>query len=154
MIGVNLRSVFLGLRAAMRQMAEQGGGGAIVTTSSLAGLHGAGAIVPYIAAKHGVVGLTKAAAMDGARIGVRVNSIAPGMVETGLMRPSRRRSAAARRCSPPFLWKVPLRRFGEPEEVAGLVVYLLSDDASYVSGQTIAIDGGVTADNPGSPSRP
>ena len=77
-IEVNLRSVFLGLRAALRQMAEQGGGGAIVTTSSLAGLHGAGAIIPYIAAKHGVVGLTRAAAVDGARIGVRVNSVAPG----------------------------------------------------------------------------
>ena len=153
-IGVNLRSVFLGLRAAMRQIAEQGGGGAIVTTSSLAGIHGGAAAVPYIAAKHGVVGLTKAAAMDGASIGVRVNSIAPGLVETGLMRPFKEALGGSEELLDSFLWKIPLRRFGQPEEVAGLVVYLLSDDASYVSGQTIAIDGGVTADNPGNPGRP
>jgi NAD(P)-dependent dehydrogenase (short-subunit alcohol dehydrogenase family) len=152
-IQVNLRSVFLGLRAALRQMAEQGGGGAIVTTSSLAGLHGGGAIVPYIAAKHGVVGLTKAAAVDGARIGVRVNSIAPGIIETGLMRNFEDAIGGNQELLAAFRAKVPLGRFGDPAEVAGLVTYLLSDDASYVSGQTIPIDGGVTADNPGSPAR-
>jgi NAD(P)-dependent dehydrogenase (short-subunit alcohol dehydrogenase family) len=153
-LAVNLRSVFLGLRAAMRQMAEQGGGGAIVTTSSLAGLHGGAAAVPYIAAKHGVVGLTKAAAMDGARIGVRVNSVAPGLVETGLMRPFKEALGGSQELLDSFLWKIPLRRFGQPEDVAGLVTYLLSDDAAYVTGQTIAIDGGATADNPGNPGRP
>ena len=83
-MAVNLRSVFVGLRDALRRFAEQGGGGAVVTTSSLLGLGGSEIAIPYIAAKHGVVGLTRAAALHGARIGVRVNSIAPGGFETGL----------------------------------------------------------------------
>jgi NAD(P)-dependent dehydrogenase (short-subunit alcohol dehydrogenase family) len=153
-IAVNLRSVFLGLRAALRQMEAQGSGGAVVTTSSLAGLHGGARAVPYIAAKHGVVGLTQAAAMDGAEIGVRVNSIAPGLVETGLMRPFREALGNNEEALRSFLGKIPLRRFGDPSDVAGLVTYLLSDDAAYVTGQTIPIDGGVTADNPGNPGRP
>jgi NAD(P)-dependent dehydrogenase (short-subunit alcohol dehydrogenase family) len=153
-IDVNLRSVFFGLRAALRQMAEQGGGGAIVTTSSLAGIYGGSVAIPYITAKHGVVGLTKAAALEGASFGVRANSIAPSIIVTGLMRNFQDAVGDSEEVMDAFRSMVPLRRFGEPAEVAGLVTYLLSDDASYVSGQTITIDGGTSADNPGSPPRP
>jgi NAD(P)-dependent dehydrogenase (short-subunit alcohol dehydrogenase family) len=153
-IEVNLRSVFLGLRAALRQVEKQGSGGAIVTTSSLAGVFAGSVAIPYIAAKHGVVGLTMAAALDGAPIGVRANSIAPSIIVTGLMKNLQDAVGGSEEVMDSFRAMVPLRRFGEPAEVAGLVTYLLSDDASYVSGQTITIDGGTSADNPGSPPRP
>jgi NAD(P)-dependent dehydrogenase (short-subunit alcohol dehydrogenase family) len=153
-IEVNLRSVFLGLRAALRQVERQGSGGAIVTTSSLSGIYAGPVAIPYIAAKHGVIGLTMAAALDGASIGVRANSIAPSIIVTGLMKNLQDAVGGSEEVMDAFRAMVPLRRFGEPFEVAGLVTYLLSDDASYVSGQTITIDGGTSADNPGSPPRP
>lgn len=153
-IEVNLRSVFLGLRAALRQVERQGNGGAIVTTSSLSGIYAGPVAIPYIAAKHGVIGLTMAAALDGAPIGVRANAIAPSIIVTGLMKNLQDAVGGSEEVMDAFRAMVPLRRFGEPSEVAGLVTYLLSDDASYVSGQTITIDGGTSADNPGSPPRP
>jgi NAD(P)-dependent dehydrogenase (short-subunit alcohol dehydrogenase family) len=152
-ISVNLRSVFIGLREALRQMQKQGGGGAIVTTSSLAGLRAGEALIPYIAAKHGVVGLTKAAAVAGGPFGVRANAICPGIIETGLMVPFREAVGNDEEIMEGFRALIPLKRFGDASEAGGLVAYLLSDDASYVTGQAIAIDGGVISGNPGSPVR-
>jgi NAD(P)-dependent dehydrogenase (short-subunit alcohol dehydrogenase family) len=146
-IAVNLRSVFLGLREALRQMREQGDGGAIVTTSSLAGLRGGDQLISYTAAKHGVIGLTKSAAMSGAKFGVRANVICPGIIETGLMKPMREAAGNDESVLDTFRAAIPLGRFGDPSEAAGLVTYLLSDDASYVTGQAIAIDGGVISGN-------
>jgi NAD(P)-dependent dehydrogenase (short-subunit alcohol dehydrogenase family) len=153
-IAVNLRSVFLGLRAALLQFEAQGKGGAIVTTSSLAGIHGSDRLVPYGAAKHAIVGLTKTAANDGAKIGVRVNCIAPGLIETGLMRDFEENVGLTPVVRTGFEENTPLGRFGDPDEVGALVAYLLSDDASYLTGIVIPIDGGVSAKAPTRPAFP
>lgn len=147
-IAVNLRSVFLGIRSALRQLRAQERGGAIVATSSLAGLRGNQMIVPYVAAKHGVIGLVKTAALSGGPLGIRVNAICPGMIETGFMRPFREAVGADEELLAAFRDAVPVKRFGDASEVAGLVAYLLSDDASYVNGLAVPIDGGVMASNP------
>jgi NAD(P)-dependent dehydrogenase (short-subunit alcohol dehydrogenase family) len=152
-IAVNLRSVFLGLRDGLRQLAKQGTGGAIVTTSSLAGLMGGDALAPYIAAKHGVVGLTKAAAVAGAPLGVRVNTIAPGVIVTGLMKNLEEHLGTSDEARSQLVANIPLGRFGSKEEAGDLVAYLLSDEASYVSGAVITIDGAVAANNPLTPPR-
>jgi NAD(P)-dependent dehydrogenase (short-subunit alcohol dehydrogenase family) len=148
-IAVNLRSVFLGLRAGLREFERAGHGGAIVVTSSLAGLHGGDSLVPYTAAKHGVIGLVKNASSYGARIGVRVNAIAPGIIVTGLM--DELQSQLGDRADAALgalRTAIPLGRFGTPEEAAALVAFLLSDEASYLTGTVIPIDGGVLAANP------
>ncbi len=147
-IAVNLRSVFFGLRSALRQMEEQGEGGAIVTTSSLAGLSGGETIIPYIAAKHGVIGLTKAAAVYGARIGVRVNTIAPGLIEIGLTKDLEDAIGQGRKAIDALAASLSMSRFGSPAEAGALVTYLLSEDASYVTGIVIPIDGGLSAGAP------
>ncbi len=135
-LGVNLTGVFLCMKHEIPAMSA---GGAIVNTASIAGriaLPRAGA---YVAAKHGVIGLTKVAALDHAQDGIRVNAICPGYVETPLARRGieRRRDA--------ILARVPLGRLGTVEEIAAMVVFLCSDRASFVTGEAIAVDGGHTA---------
>jgi NAD(P)-dependent dehydrogenase (short-subunit alcohol dehydrogenase family) len=152
-IDVNLRGVFLGLRAAFRQYARQAdaGGGAIVITASIGSLRGASDLIPYHASKHGVLGLMRCAAVHGADRGVRVNAVAPGIVITGLFSDSgdgaggmsdwERRAQIA-----------PQRRPGTATEIADLVAFLLSDQAGFLTGEIISIDGGATAMNPARPS--
>jgi len=118
-------------------------GGAIVNVSSVSGVAGYPMVAAYVASKHAVIGLTRTAALEGATRGIRVNAICPGPIEGRLM------SAAAAGMSfaageDPFLRGVPLARYGKPDEVAETVAFLLSPAAGYISGATIAIDGGLT----------
>jgi NAD(P)-dependent dehydrogenase (short-subunit alcohol dehydrogenase family) len=148
-IAVNLRSVFLGLRAALRDFERAAHGGAIVATTSLAGLHGGETLVPYTAAKHGVIGLVRTASAYGARIGVRVNAIAPGIFATGLMDELEERlGEGADEALGALRTAIPLGRFGAPDEAAALVEFLLGEGSSYLTGTVIPIDGGVMAGNP------
>jgi len=138
-LDVNLRGVFLAMKYEIPAMLASGGG-AIVNTSSTAGLAGAAAgISPYVSAKHGLQGLTKIAALDYAEHGVRVNAVAPGPILTDLLasigEEGRRRATQA----------VPMRRLGRPEEVAAAAVWLCSEEAAFVTGATLAIDGGKLA---------
>jgi NAD(P)-dependent dehydrogenase (short-subunit alcohol dehydrogenase family) len=136
-LDVNLVGVFLCLRAELPRLAA---GGAIVNMSSSAGLSGAPGMSAYSAAKHGVIGLTRTAALDYGPKGVRVNAIAPGpiLTEGGI-------GAAPAEIRQEVAQALPLRRLGTPAEVAELAAWLLSDVASFVNGATISIDGGKLA---------
>jgi NAD(P)-dependent dehydrogenase (short-subunit alcohol dehydrogenase family) len=146
-LAVNLRGVFLGLRAAFRRYAIQGGGGAIVTTASIARLRGAADLFPYHASKHGVVGLTLGAAVYGGPLGIRVNGVAPGIVPTGLLsQPSGETPGVAGLEQRALI--APLRRAGTADEIAAVVAFLLSDEAAFVTGEIVSADGGASALNP------
>jgi NAD(P)-dependent dehydrogenase (short-subunit alcohol dehydrogenase family) len=132
-IDVNLTGVFLCMQPELRHMVEQGGG-AIVNTSSGAGVVAAPGQPQYTAAKHGVLGLTKQAAQEYARAGIRVNAILPGMTDTPMRREYLEEHAAMTRM-------LPFGRLATPEEVAGAAVWLCSDAAAYVSGASLVVDG-------------
>jgi NAD(P)-dependent dehydrogenase (short-subunit alcohol dehydrogenase family) len=137
-VDVNLKGVFLGLRAEIPAMIEDGGG-AIVNTSSIAGVVGFQGVSPYVASKHGVIGLTKTAALEYARDGVRVNAISPGVIETPMVE---RASTANPEMIEGVSEATPMGRIGEPEEIGDAAVWLCSADASFVTGETLVIDGG------------
>ena len=140
MIAVNLKGVWLCMRAEIRQMLNQAqmgrGGGAIVNTGSIAGLIGLPASSAYVAAKHGVLGLTKTAALEYAEGNIRVNAVCPGFIKTRMTEDTMRRRGET------ILAQIPARRMGEPEEIAEMVVWLCSDRASYVTGACYNVDGG------------
>jgi NAD(P)-dependent dehydrogenase (short-subunit alcohol dehydrogenase family) len=135
MIEVNLKGVWLCMRHELTQMAAQGGG-AIVNTASIAGLAGLPTSSAYVAAKHGVIGLTKTAALEYAEAGIRVNAVCPGYIKTPMTEEVMQRRGAA------ILAQTPLKRMGEPEEIAEMVVWLCSDRASFVTGAAWNVDGG------------
>lgn len=141
-IEVNLKGVWLCLKYELAVMAANGGG-SVVNTASIAGLTAAGT-VPYVASKHGVVGLTRVAATEYGREGVRVNAVCPGVVETpmteAVLGDGERPEEVER-----LLGRKPLGRAGQPEEVANAVVWLASDEASFVTGTAYPVDGGYTA---------
>jgi NAD(P)-dependent dehydrogenase (short-subunit alcohol dehydrogenase family) len=139
-IDVNLSGVFFCLQQEIRQMLAQGRGGAIVNMSSGAGVVPAPGQPQYTAAKHGVLGLTKQAAQEYARDGIRVNAVLPGQTETG---PMRAYLDALPDGGDKMLRRLPMRRMAQPVEIARAVVWLCSDDASYVNGDSLVVDGGL-----------
>lgn len=146
-MAVNARGVFLGLRAVLRVMKPQGSG-AVVNTASMAAIRGGAINAPYVASKHAVAGLTRCAALEGAPFGIRVNGVAPGHIHTRMARDltAQLDPADPRGVYDRVAASVPLgKRYGTADEVANLVVWLLSDEASYVSGSTHLIDAAVNA---------
>jgi NAD(P)-dependent dehydrogenase (short-subunit alcohol dehydrogenase family) len=148
-MAVNLRGTFLGLRGAFRRYAAQDSagparGGAICLTASIASLRGSADLLPYQTSKHGVLGLLHGAAVYGGPLGIRVNAVAPGIVPTELFAaaaatPGGKNDMEARAAT------TPLRRAGTPGDIAGVVAFLLSDDAAYVTGEVVSADGGATS---------
>lgn len=138
-ISVNLRGVWLGMKYQIRHMLEHGGG-AIINTSSSAGVTAIPYVSVYTASKHGVIGLTRAAALEQAAAGIRINAVAPGPVRTALLD----RMIAGKIELSAIAAQVPMRRISEPGESAEAIVWLASDQASFVTGQTLSVDGGLT----------
>lgn len=139
-IAVNLRGTFLCIQAELEQMLKNDGG-TIVNVASIAGLVGSAGISPYVASKHAVTGLTKTAALEFAKSGIRVNAVCPGGIDTDMVK-----SFLSEDFTEDMLDSMhPIGRIGKPEEVAELMVWLSSDRASFITGSIIPIDGGFVA---------
>ncbi len=150
-VRVNLVGPFLAIRHGGQAMAERGGG-SIVCTASVAALRSGAGGTPYSATKAGVVSLVQTAANQLSGTNVRVNAICPGLVETGMTKPTFER-ARERGTEKKIGQLNPLRRAGQPEEIAQLALFLASDEASYVNGQAIAACGGLSSSHPFIPGR-
>lgn len=137
-IGVNLTGVWLCMKYEIAEMLRQGGG-TIVNIASIAGLVGFTGLPAYVASKHGVVGLTKTAALEYAKQNIRVNAICPGVIKTAMVDRVTGKDKTAEKA---FADMEPIGRFGQPEEVAESIVWLCSSAASFVTGTAIAVDGG------------
>ncbi len=146
-IDINLKGVWLCLKYEIGQMLKQGGSGAIVNMASVTGLVGSAGAAAYSASKHGVIGLTKSAALETAKSGIRINAVCPAVVET----PMEKRLFGAPPVHKHVLSCHPIGRFGKPAEIAEAVLWMCSDRASFMTGQSLVLDGGFLA-GPTAPS--
>jgi 3alpha(or 20beta)-hydroxysteroid dehydrogenase len=138
LVAVNQVGVFLGIRGAIAPMTEAGGG-SIVNISSGAGLRATKYIIGYAATKYAVTGMTAAAALELARYGIRVNSIHPGVIDTPMV------AGATPDAMKSMVKATPMRRMGQPEEIARVALFLASDESSYMTGAHVPVDGGIIA---------
>jgi NAD(P)-dependent dehydrogenase (short-subunit alcohol dehydrogenase family) len=145
-MAVNVRGVWLGVKHVMGAM-QRRGGGSIIITSSIAGVRGSPLLAPYATSKHAVIGLMRSAALAGAPHGIRVNTVNPAQVETRMMRSIEAAldPAAPARAKAEREARIPLKRYGTPEEVARLALFLASDESAYCTGGAYMVDGGFTA---------
>jgi NAD(P)-dependent dehydrogenase (short-subunit alcohol dehydrogenase family) len=142
-VAINLSGVFLGLEKVLKVMREQGSG-MVVNTASVGGIRGVGNQSGYAAAKHGVVGLTRNSAVEYGQFGIRINAIAPGAIWTPMVENSMKQldPENPRAAAEQFIQANPTKRYGEAPEIAAVVAFLLSDDASYINAAVVPIDGG------------
>ena len=138
---INVKGVWLCLKYEMQQMLKQGGGGAIVNMSSVAGLMGSAGASIYVASKHAVIGLTRTVALEGAKSGIRVNAVCPAVIETAMAE----RAFSDPEVSKRVLSMHPVGRFGKPMEIAEAVLWLCSDRSSFMTGHYMVLDGGMLA---------
>jgi NAD(P)-dependent dehydrogenase (short-subunit alcohol dehydrogenase family) len=140
-IAINLKGVWLCLKYEIQQMLKQGSGGAIVNMASVGGLMGSAGVATYAASKHGVMGLTKSAALECAKSGIRVNAVCPAVIET----PMAERLFGEPEVEKRMAGMHPIGRFGTPLEVAEAVLWMCSERSSFMTGQSIVLDGGLLA---------
>ena len=140
-IDINLKGVWLCMKYEIRQMLKQGKG-AIVNTASIAGVIAFQNSAAYVASKHGVIGLTKAAALENAQTGIRVNAVCPGLIRTPMLE---RAFIGNPQMEEAYTAAVPMKRLGRPEEIADSIIHLCSDASSLITGSTLVIDGGWVA---------
>ena len=154
-MAVNVRGVWLGLKYVIPAMRERGGG-SIVITSSTAGIGGSALMSAYVTSKHAVIGMMRTAALECAPLGIRVNTVNPAPIETRMMRSLEEMRVAAadssevtvERTKQDFVARIPLQRYGDPEEVAKLMLFLASDESSFCTGGVYMVDGGRSAGSP------
>lgn len=139
-IDINLKGIWLCMKHQIPHMMKQGKG-AIVNTASIAGVIGFANMAAYVSSKHGVVGLTKVAAVELAKTGIRVNAVCPGAIHT----PMADRGISSPEIEKVYMAMIPMGRMGRPEEIADTILYLCSDASSYVTGSTLVADGGWVA---------
>jgi NAD(P)-dependent dehydrogenase (short-subunit alcohol dehydrogenase family) len=139
-VAINLRGTWLSMRAEIPALLAHGDGGAIVNVASTLGLRGAPNGSPYAASKHGVIGLTRTAAIEYAQHGIRVNAVCPGAIDTPMMDETFARFPGFREALTGF---VPMGRMGTAAEVAAAITWLLSDAASFVTGEALSVEGGL-----------